>query len=121
MVVTCRHLVFLPTGFADASNHHFHLCGLVPGRQYYGWNIYVVNALCGAAACANKVNMVVEMMTLQTAVIAEGVSRRAIKGRYGVDDALFGKHLQRAVNGYPVYFFCCPLNIAVPEGALPLL
>lgn len=75
--------------------------------QLHLWRYNVLQAISYAAIVANKMHMVIVVMTFAAFVFAQRISHHAVRRRNGMKDTAFLKGLQRAVNGNAVELFAC--------------
>jgi hypothetical protein len=66
-----------------------------------------------------KMNMVIVMVAFAAMAVAQGIPRGAIAAGYGMNNPLFGKNLERSVNGYPVEVFQFFFNISMLKRPAP--
>ena len=75
-------------------------------RQLYLRHTYFVEADGALTSLANKMHVVIKMITV-AALFAQRILNRVIWRGYAVDDAFVDKSLQRSVNGNPVELVAC--------------
>ena len=86
--------------------------------QVYGGRNYIIQANGRSAIGADKMNMVVLMVTL-SAAFAQGVPHGIIGTWNYMDNTFFNKCLKRAVNGNAVKFFTgLPFNVSVGQCSM---
>ena len=100
---------------AKPGNHHFNPLRNKTPWHFYKRYAYLIKALGRTAAAALKMYMVIVVMALAAMAVAQGIFGRAIAAGYGMDNTLFSKNLQGAVNRYPVEVFELFFNISMLE------
>jgi hypothetical protein len=80
------------------------LRGKSPGKFHF-WHCHVFEANGLLAIAANEMNMIIMMMPLLTILLTERITNGIICAWYAMNDALFNKYLECAVNGNSVEFF----------------
>jgi hypothetical protein len=112
----------LPSAFAaNAAYHHFSFQYFEAIGHAHKGHMYIIEALGSTAAAAYKMYMIVVVVALLAAALAQGIAGGTIGTGYGVDNAFFGKSLQAAINGNPVDAGKAVFNIAVAQGTCFLL
>ena len=90
---------------ALAINYNFYRSWFKTLGKINFWSDYRVETISDIAAIANKMNMIIMMMTRGALIFAQGIQHRIICCGYGVKYSFFDKSLQRAVYGDTVKFF----------------
>ena len=97
------------------------VCFKAPGELNFRYN-YMVQAVGGITMITDKMNMIIQMVTTGTVILAKGVENCIICSRDRMDDPLFHKCLQGAVDRNPVKLFSAKLfNISMGQCGTALM
>jgi hypothetical protein len=103
----------------DPTYYYLHLFLLKTHRKFYIRNIYIIQADSGAAIFAEKMNVIIVMMSLRTIILTKCITDGVVRGGNSMDDSFFEERMQRAIDRNPVEFFAGLLfNVTMSKRAI---